>query len=389
MGRHLRAAVVSAAVACTIAPLPEAAHAAGRYVAVGDSISTGFQASDPATKGFVPLFLDFLKTPEGGGLDELVNEAEGGVTSGDVRSDGQLTRARADIADDATDTVVVTVTVGGNDLRAGDCATGWGDPGTCPFVENFQAILARLLEELAADPGDEELFVMTYFNPAKGTANEAAVRQRLLGSDNVVDCSGTGGAVGLNDAIDCLGTQQGAIVVDTYTPFDTSPDDLIAADNLHPNDAGYAVIADEFEKKRTKTQVPPAPPPDPGPANPGPPGGNAPPPPGATSTPPTNVFTLRSPRIGRNGTATLPLDLPGPGALTLRASARGIPNVARVNRSVARAGRVNLKIKPSRRARAALKKSGKLKITAKVAYTPTGGSPRTTTRKLTLKRAPR
>jgi len=37
------------------------------YLALGDSLGYGFGASDPATKGYVPLFREFLESE--GGLD--------------------------------------------------------------------------------------------------------------------------------------------------------------------------------------------------------------------------------------------------------------------------------------------------------------------------------
>jgi len=34
------------------------------YLALGDSLGWGFGASDPATKGYVPLFRDFLESED-------------------------------------------------------------------------------------------------------------------------------------------------------------------------------------------------------------------------------------------------------------------------------------------------------------------------------------
>ena len=199
--------------------MPPAAGAAGRYVATGDSVAAGFAASDPPTRGYVPLFFDFLKTRTGGGLDQLVNRAVPGTTSGGMRTNGQLAAARGDIDDRSTDTKVVTVTIGGNDALGGDCASGFGERDACPFVANFEAILRELKNSLAADPGAEELLVTTYYNPSKGTPNEPRARGRLLGTDSVVDCAGTGAEIGLNDAISCRGAALGAIVVDVYPAF--------------------------------------------------------------------------------------------------------------------------------------------------------------------------
>ena len=60
---------------------------------------------------------------------------------------------------------------------------------------------------LAADPGEETVQIMEYFNSSIGTPNESAQRKLLLGSDGKIDCSGTGAQFGVNDVINCVGRE--------------------------------------------------------------------------------------------------------------------------------------------------------------------------------------
>jgi PKD repeat protein len=108
----------------------------------------------------------------------------------------------------------------------------------------------------------------------------------------------------------------------------------------------------------------------------------------------SNEFSFETRTSSSNGTASLTVDVPGPGTLGLVATAnvsgtaaragRTI-KVARLTRSVAAAGPVNLTIKPSRVARRVLARKGKLRARVKLTYTPTGGTASTQTRTVTLK----
>jgi Ca2+-binding RTX toxin-like protein len=126
-----------------------------------------------------------------------------------------------------------------------------------------------------------------------------------------------------------------------------------------------------------------------GPGGGGGPGGNE---------PPINDFTLDSTVISAsNGRATITVNVPGPGILALTATSPPAPAaarahaaakrivVARILRNVTAAGRVKLVIKPRRRAMRVLKRKHRLRVSAKLTYTPAGGTPKSITRTLTLK----
>jgi lysophospholipase L1-like esterase len=254
VSRH-RIACVSAfllALAFMAAACP-AALATGKYVALGDSIAEGWLASGPQ-HGYVGLYFTYLSMPANGGLDELSNRAVFGQSStGLVQK--QLPLALADI-NDASDTRVVTIDIGIND--------GWACPGTydnpgCPFAANFTEALQQLNAALAADPGDEQLELMEYYNPASGTGTpeEQTTADRWLGTDRVIDCSGRGDELGLNDLIACIAERKGGVPVDVYPTF-AAHGQAYMGDAVHPNDMGHAAIASLFEDPASSGVPPPA-----------------------------------------------------------------------------------------------------------------------------------
>lgn len=98
------------------------------------------------------------------------------------------------------------------------------------------------------------------------------------------------------------------------------------------------------------------------------------------STVPTNVFQLGAfQRNRRNGTATLSVSVPGPGALTLRG--RGLYPV---ERGPAAATTLELPVHLIGKSRRDLLTTGQRKAQASITFTPAGGTARTEARKLTL-----
>ncbi|HSD25344.1 MAG TPA: hypothetical protein VLB79_13570, partial [Solirubrobacterales bacterium] len=103
---------------------------------------------------------------------------------------------------------------------------------------------------------------------------------------------------------------------------------------------------------------------------------------------PANSFTVG--QIGRNkkkGTATLGLDLPNAGDLTV--SGKGLKAVI-AGASAAQAvqpGSASVTIKAKGKQLRKLKSTGKVKVKPTITYTPTGGHPSTQPWKLTLKKA--
>lgn len=225
-------------------PTPPSAPPAdpvGLYIALGDSISTGYGASAPS-KTWVSLYFGYLAS-NGSGVTKVTSVAREMATTDDLRRI-DLARAVANI-DLPSDTRRLTIDIGRNDIRYNTACEGANDPG-CPIAENLRTILKTLNTALARDPGSETIQIMEYFNVQIGSPDERAYRLRLLGDDLKIDCSGTGRALGLNDLIHCIALEENAIPIDVLPAFDAAGTAFLGSDHIHPNDAGYRAIALAF-----------------------------------------------------------------------------------------------------------------------------------------------
>lgn len=227
------------------------------YIALGDSLVWGDGASVPSHTGYVPRLAGYFQGAAHGGADTLVNLGVGGVTTGALRS-GQLGVAMALIADPETDTRVITISVGGNDLLdlindpTDICLAAPGSQACQGLIAgalggvaaNMPFILGSLQAALAGDPGDEKIFVLLPYNAFDGTDNplEPLIAQVMRGAAPGAGC----GDVGLDDILACSATSLGAVVVDAYPLFAGRVFRLTHMGegfNVHPNDAGYEVLA--------------------------------------------------------------------------------------------------------------------------------------------------
>ena len=234
---------------------------ASDYVALGDSLAAGSGASSPANS-YVGILFASLRSELG--VTQLFNRARPGEKSDSLRTEGQLAAALGDI-NAASDTAAVTIDIGGNDgLAAVPCPSHWDEP-SCPFRASFAATLDDLATALAADPGDEVLAVMAYYNPeaGTGTAQEAYYEHDLFGDNGVIGLADAGADVGLNDVIYQEAVARAVPVADPYRAFEANGQAFMA-DSIHANDAGHAAIAEAFcEVMNVSCVMPPPPPPPP------------------------------------------------------------------------------------------------------------------------------
>jgi hypothetical protein len=108
----------------------------------------------------------------------------------------------------------------------------------------------------------------------------------------------------------------------------------------------------------------------------------------------SNADTLgKVKRNKSNGTATLAVNVPGPGTLSLTGKGVKTQRPAReasASKAVSGAGVVKLAIKPKGKAKSKLNKTGKAKVKVKVTYTPSAngsdvaGDPKTQTKRVKL-----
>jgi hypothetical protein len=127
------------------------------------------------------------------------------------------------------------------------------------------------------------------------------------------------------------------------------------------------------------------------------------PPPTGTVTdsppPPPNDITVPGGSVTfRNGSATITIQVPGPGTLSaaqaptagasrasIAAKKKKAKLIRKTTKTVAKAGKVKLKIKPTKTGLKQLRKKGKLKVRIAITFTPVGGTPNTEVAKITIK----
>lgn len=205
-----------------------------RYLALGDSLSSGFEAH-PVTQGFV------YQLYQGGVIDNLNNllfctEAVPGATSLDVLH-YQVPQAHLFFSDTGTTyRKVVTLTVGGNDLLSLLGPGGTIDPSLIPGVLTaYGNNLTGILASLAANFPDAKVYVGNLYDSRVPVPGEellvAAVNQIIanvagLFPNNVV----------LVDIFSAFQGRSGLLLIEKKG----------AGFNVHPTDAGYQVMTKAF-----------------------------------------------------------------------------------------------------------------------------------------------
>jgi len=275
-----RAVVALAAASLTLAGSPAVAGAAGAdpasgrqnpshadhgratgwYLALGDSLAAGLQpgVGEDRAGGYVGAVLDAVRTTRP--KTRLVNLACSGETSTTLVDGGlcsyhkgsQLAEAEHFLHAHGRKTRLVTLTIGSNDVTP--CLRGpAAELGAC--VQQALGVLAdnlkRTLAEVRAEAPQARLVVTNYYNPYlalwfdnPGLASATTALQRQL-NDTIaaVTTAFGGGTADVAEAFrsydatplgDGVPTNVAVICADTY---------MCAIGNIHPNDAGYALIA--------------------------------------------------------------------------------------------------------------------------------------------------
>ena len=112
----------------------------------------------------------------------------------------------------------------------------------------------------------------------------------------------------------------------------------------------------------------------------------------AAPPPPSNDFTVARRVKLRQGSTLITLFVPGPGTIAAQqaagaASAAGLRLLVKKSRKVATtAGRVSLAVRPTTAGKRVLRRKRKLRVRLRLTFTPTGGTPRSTFKKISLRR---
>ncbi len=227
----------------------------GLYIALGDSLSAGIGASD-ANKSFVGLVHTSL-----GARYELLNLGVPGATSQDLLDGGKLDQAVQEITQRKADSNpnnkvrLVTLEIGGNDLLS--IYFGLVQTGDCPDVatslqkarcvdalrsalDGFRPNLTAALDRLRQGDPSLRIMLLTLYNPFGYVPGLAE-----LGDLSLEGKPNTPFPEGLNGVIrDVARGRDDVTVVDIYPLFQGRTPGLIFLDRIHPNDAGYKVMAD-------------------------------------------------------------------------------------------------------------------------------------------------
>ena len=278
MLRTTRIALLSfAALALMVmASRPAPAASIPTYLALGDSMAFGetnyTQNPSNGDRGYVGLYANQLATLNGGVRPAVINlgvDAETSTTffQGGVQGDGTLSGFPAPqlntnysnpaptqnallqavlLTQNATGHAIDTVSVqlGANDLFVMAQSPGFlaltpaqQQAQVVATLGTFQANYVNLLTELKTALPNATLLMLGYHNPFGGTPGHPL--SALAGP----------AIQALNGLIAQDAAAFGGHYVDTYTPFLGHELDLtlIASGSVHPNDAGYAVIAAQME----------------------------------------------------------------------------------------------------------------------------------------------
>jgi hypothetical protein len=105
------------------------------------------------------------------------------------------------------------------------------------------------------------------------------------------------------------------------------------------------------------------------------------------STPPNNVFSIGKPTLKKkNGTARIPVFVPGAGTLTVGPASKKKPQKVKfATLSPTTSGNFFPVVKPTSAGKKVLKAKGKLKVKLSFSFTPTGGLTSTQTKTVVLK----
>ena len=285
------------ALAFCLTLLPSSALALNeKYLALGDSISTGYAPNGKVDNPFANQVADNFGY-------ELTNKAEDGETTETLK--GKLNSLSSEISD----ADLITITIGGNDvmnalyeylmvkyndgkpteqqisiddvkqnLMSGDIiflgfASGVisnfaKSPQATTALNTFNTNLGEILSTIKSANSDVDILVTTQYNPYSYLAKDLASNQLFKDTANTISNAFNAGVKALNDVINTK--KQDCNVVDVYKIFD----DAVATNvnpcnpsvnmgippvlnlDFHPNQKGHDLIAQAIIDDLTNKVIP-------------------------------------------------------------------------------------------------------------------------------------
>jgi lysophospholipase L1-like esterase len=199
------------------ARLPIGDNRVGTYMAFGDSITVGDGSSD--RRGYRPR-LEGLLTAHFARDAEVFDRGIGGTRSNEGAARIGLTLRRADPA-------YTLILYGTNDWNAGECR-GVPDP-PCFTLDSLRRIVQAV-------KGTQSLPVLGTVIPANTGFDGRAPESRNVW------------VAAINDRVRAMAAEEDVRVADLHQAFLTRVPDFrtLFVDHVHPNDEGYAIMADTW-----------------------------------------------------------------------------------------------------------------------------------------------
>ena len=283
LGKKLLGAAVSLALLLCLMPTAGAQSTQGKsYVALGDSISSGYGLED-GTLSFAQ------QVAQDNGL-ELTNLAQDGETSTSLLDKLQTDRVSAAVAQ----ADIITITVGGNDLMNAlyayltdaynqrnpenpttqedmKNAVMGGDMGVLTFalevgpgfsnseqatqaLADFHTHLTQIVLNICAENPQVQLVVVEQYNPYSYLLKELSKNPIFASSAQSLCAAFGAGVADINNVIAAVAQQQECWVAKVYDAFETAQENPCNASvsvpvklnlDFHPNEYGHALIAQQ------------------------------------------------------------------------------------------------------------------------------------------------